>query len=106
MNGAFLYVLAGGVCLGILLSLLFTIPLFYAGALLFITALFLLGALFVRAPKVMLIAVALGALTLGVVRANIFLNAESQNNLNTFSGSAVVEGVVTNDPELSGSYVH
>lgn len=106
MDGAFLYVLCAVVCAGIALALLIAVPLLYAGALLFLTALFLVGAMILRAPKLLLVAVAFAALAFGIVRTNIFLDGEAQNNLKSFSGSAVVEGAVVNDPEQSGSYIH
>jgi competence protein ComEC len=104
-SGAFLYTLAMGLVAGIALGLIFTagvtfLVLGIAGAAVSVA----LGAL-MHNKRYFLVAIALLALVLGLVRADLFLFKESQENISTFVGSASVVGTVANDPAISGAHL-
>ncbi len=112
-----MYTLGLGVCAGIAAAFLF-------GAGFFLAALFLLlalaalacAALDARLPAgrqgsrsaLLLLALALAALTVGLARANIFLNEFSQQNITLFENKqpVVVAGTVVDNPDRRPSTVH
>jgi len=106
-NGAFLYCLAIGVISGVALALTFTLGVVYPAVCIGTAlALIALGAL-MHSKKLFLFAIALAAVSLGMVRADSFLQTQTQNSLLPYaSASATVEGVVTSDPERRATSLH
>lgn len=104
MQGTLLYAGAIGVCAGVALAFLFGNSLPLAGlGLLFAIALLLTS----RKHQMLFIAAALAAAALGLVRADLYLRTEAQENLSGFAGEKTeVVGVVVNDPERRDTTLH
>lgn len=105
MNGALLYGVSIGVCAGVALAFLFGSVLPLAGGCLLLAIALLMPA---RKNRVLfIIAVVLCAVTLGLVRADIFLRAEMQTDLTSFAGEKTrVLGIVVNNPERRDTSLH
>ena len=105
MQGAFLYAGAIGICAGVALGFLVGNALSIAGAGLLIgSVLLFLGR---KNALLFVAAAALAAAALGLVRADLFLQSERQQNLTTFVGEKTeVVGVVVNDPERRDTSLH
>lgn len=107
MDGGFIYYVSSAVCVGIALTLLWSLGVVWA--LFFIAAGLLvafMGAL-LRNRLFFLIAVVLIAAALGVVRTDIFIVGERSETLQYHIGeTSSVSGTVVNDPERRATSLH
>ena len=113
-GGIFLYVLAIGLLGGLALGLIVTLQVVYllvwmcGAGVLIVFGLALLPSK--RASLLFLAALFLAAVVFGIVRANLYLQQQQLESLQTYETSdkerALVEGVVTNDPERRATSLH
>ena len=104
-----LYTLAASLCLGIACGLLFGLGVWSATLALCVAVVLLLYA--AHSPRsraaLALCTTLLAAAAFGVVRADLFLWSESQNTLAQYIDKpAVVEGVVSDDPDRRATSLH
>lgn len=108
-RGAFLYALGAGLMAGIALSLTFNTGIVFAAACIgAAAALIMLGAATQR-KYFFLAAIALAAVSLGIIRTEMFLARQAEQSLAPYVGkNTAVTGVVVNDPERRATslYVH
>lgn len=107
MSGAFLYALmlglVGGIASALLCSVGVTLLLICVAAAL---ALLVLGTL-IKNKYLFLIAILLAAVSLGVIRTDIFLAGQAAHNLAPYVGkNANVVGIIINDPERRATSLH
>jgi competence protein ComEC len=104
-GGAFLYVLAASLAGGVACALIVTIPTTLLLVCVTIALALMVAGAFARTRVLLLIAIALVAFMLGVVRGDLFLYKESQENVSAFLGKATVVGTIVSDPVQSGAHV-
>ena len=111
MNGAFVYALAGGICIGVALSLVFIIPVWVLAGLLCVSAVFVvLGRGNVH---VFAYAIFCAALVVGCVRTEMYNTAwgaqtlvSLAHNLPEAGKKVTVAGVVDADPDRRDTTLH
>jgi len=104
-GGAFLYTLAFGLVAGVSVSLIFNLGIGWVLLCVSWALVFAAFGTLMRNRVLLLVAIGLVALTLGLVRGDLFLYKESQETINVFTGNAEVVGVIASDPVLSGAHV-
>ena len=97
--------LACGLVAGVAAALVFSITSILPLACIALACVLIACGALMRKKGLLLAAVGLVALTLGVVRADLFLYKESQATISAFKGGATIIGIVSNDPELSGAHM-
>ncbi len=107
VSGAFLYALAGGLGVGVALALTLALRAeVMLGCIGAAVALIALGVV-MKSKRLFLIAILLGAVSLGALRTEMFLQEQAAHNLAPFvSKNASVVGVVINDPERRATSLH
>src|ERR1700691_608667 len=94
-SGAFLYFTTVSVCLGLALGLLLQLGVVIVVALFLCGTIVLCMALVVQRKEVILVAVGICACALGIIRSDIFLSIQAQENLPQFADQqASVVGTV------------
>lgn len=98
MRGGFIYVLSVGVCSGIACALVFGFGILFASFCIVGAVLCML--LKSRSPSMLLLSAGLCAAALGLLRTDIFLQAQQQETLPNYIGhTATIAGVVASDPD-------
>jgi competence protein ComEC len=104
MAGPLIYAVAAGVCAGVAAGFIFGASLVLAGTCL-LGALALL--LYSRHARVLVGTIFIAGLALGLVRTDLLLQAEAQENLRLFVGQEVeIAGTVVADPERRNATLH